>query len=937
MQTKRTWLELVLGEDNYDQEQHVTKRLAYCHGSQEVLVTRHRSGYGVPPGVYDDNIRNASSPTASFGEAATEASAIEEVWDESEEVEGISYTAQSLSINSPLGWPAQNGLATLPEDTRVCFGMLCGVKARFQGNGPSDQTTSQSLLIPETIDNQHTYGFEVVEWFEYFALQGSTTTVVAIIDEETSDGLRCLASIPSIRFESYLTHDDWENKLEMSSSRKSKFETEIEVTVYGNRAVADELCKALDDAELFLQRPVITRGCPYENPQNMQFSDLEEDDDATSISEADAQAISQEAMASQFTLENDLALILDNLPSHDFLREATISVDIKSPLMKHQKEGVDFILRSEAGETAETESLWERIDSENNDPIYRHIITGTRRAKLVSGPYGGIIADDMGLGKSLTMLAAIYQSRVSAGRFSGETNQAVTLQARTPSKATLIVVPSVSLIDNWLSEVQTHFDVSSLSYFKYHGPNRRLELSTNINCDLILTTYGTIAADFRASSGGLDESHFLRIVLDEAHFIRSRASKQCQAVRKLSSKYRWCLSGTPIQNKVDDLGALISFLKVPILEDSLAFRNYFTNVDKQTQATNLRRILGSICLRRSNKILSQPKPKLQELMVLFTAAEKQAYLDIIQRQKTLYQMAISGYGSIEPQFTTGQTLMRLRLYCNHGSFDQSAVGGTQNEMSPDEYFAVMQQTDKAQCIHCNNPVLSVGLSAEFSSGVVASCGHLICSICYECSYVTEKRRRLRCLNCVNGESTSSKYTTPERMDIDIAPGDQKTELWCEGHSSKMTMLLTNLIQHINTDKAIVFSSWKKSLDVVDVLLQRNRIPFVRVDGTMSSQERGNSLRMFNEYPHTRVLLMTLGTGSTGFNLQAATRIHILEPQWNPGVEKQAIGRAIRIGQDKDVTVIRYIVKDTVEENIRHCQQHKLSLAEQGFYIERLST
>lgn len=76
--------------------------------------------------------------------------------------------------------------------------------------------------------------------------------------------------------------------------------------------------------------------------------------------------------------------------------------------------------------------------------------------------------------------------------------------------------------------------------------------------------------------------------------------------------------------------------------------------------------------------------------------------------------------------------------------------------------------------------------------------------------------------------------------------------------------------------------------------------------------------------------MTLGTGAVGLNLFTASRIHVVEPQWNPAVESQAIGRAVRLGQTREVTVIRYLMEETVEVvNVQTNQWEKLRLAE-GF-------
>lgn len=127
--------------------------------------------------------------------------------------------------------------------------------------------------------------------------------------------------------------------------------------------------------------------------------------------------------------------------------------------------------------------------------------------------------------------------------------------------------------------------------------------------------------------------------------------------------------------------------------------------------------------------------------------------------------------------------------------------------------------------------------------------------------------------------------------------------------------------------------WKKTIDIAAQLCTETGIRHVCIDGTTPHYQRTKALRSFVEDSTISVLLMTLGFGALGcgvfahshhilikaeildhrLNLTAATRIHILEPQWNPAVEEQAIGRAVRIGQGHQTTVIRYIVKDSVEE------------------------
>ncbi|KAJ5706625.1 Helicase C-terminal [Penicillium malachiteum] len=111
------------------------------------------------------------------------------------------------------------------------------------------------------------------------------------------------------------------------------------------------------------------------------------------------------------------------------------------------------------------------------------------------------------------------------------------------------------------------------------------------------------------------------------------------------------------------------------------------------------------------------------------------------------------------------------------------------------------------------------------------------------------------------------------------------------------------------------NGWKKTLDIVTLVLTQCTIRHVTrtIDGSVPSTERLRALRSFNLDPALNVLLKSIGTGAVGLNLTSATTVYILEPQWNPKVEQQAIGRVVRIEQMKDVIGTRYIMRQTVEE------------------------
>lgn len=165
-----------------------------------------------------------------------------------------------------------------------------------------------------------------------------------------------------------------------------------------------------------------------------------------------------------------------------------------------------------------------------------------------------------------------------------------------------------------------------------------------------------------------------------------------------------------------------------------------------------------------------------------------------------------------------------------------------------------------------------------------------------------------------------------RQDLITAPTESRFQIdiernWVE--SSKVSLLLHELENlRSSGSKSIVFSQWTAFLDLLQIPLSRNKIPFVRLDGTLNQQQRERVIKQFSEESDILVLLMSLKAGGVGINLTAASNAFVLDPWWNPAVEEQAVMRIHRIGQTKRVTIRRFIVKGTVEERMEAVQARK---------------
>lgn len=128
-----------------------------------------------------------------------------------------------------------------------------------------------------------------------------------------------------------------------------------------------------------------------------------------------------------------------------------------------------------------------------------------------------------------------------------------------------------------------------------------------------------------------------------------------------------------------------------------------------------------------------------------------------------------------------------------------------------------------------------------------------------------------------------------------------------------------------SEKTIIFSQFTSLLDLLEVPINRRGWGYVRFDGSMNIAERNASVTNFTQDPECKIMLVSLKAGNAGLNLVAASHVILFDPFWNPYVEEQAIDRAHRIGQTRDVFVHRLLIENTVEDRICELQDKKRAL------------
>ena len=561
----------------------------------------------------------------------------------------------------------------------------------------------------------------------------------------------------------------------------------------------------------------------------------------------------------------------------------------------------------------------------------------------IQSPAGGILADDMGLGKTLTMISLVLKHREleadkeAERRRNGEDGDDKENEWKekmgdlVKSETTLIICPA-SLIGQWEKEADNKARSSRLRVLVYHGNNRKCSARALARYDIVVTTYGTVQSEVKSVLGENAEkdskkkmedlkaavdlgtkktaSELLnvaweRIILDEAHNIRNPKSLTSQAVCRLRAARRWCVTGTPIQNKELDLYSLLRFLRCYPFDEYAVWKKWIDNKSAQSQE-RMNTLVRTLLLRRTKdqtsnvtgeKLVSLPAKHKVEHKITLMKEEKDVYDKVFGFSQTALQSYMDKAKEKEDE--------RLGTISGFGGRGPARGGGEDFSFKPGQGPLAQQGDVKAHHLLvlllrlrqiCNHPRLIKSMLDEDTKVAEG---------------IEENGEDLDLISAMEDMEIGADKKGPTDVVLDI-----NNPVFEEGRSSSKMETVVEELRRLRqkkddgegVEKAVIVSQWTSMLNIMRVHMKKLGIKCAEINGQVAVKHRGDIVDDFNKNPSgAQVMLLSLGAGGVGLNLVGANHLFLLDMHWNPQQEAQAMDRIYRVGQTKEVTIHRFVI------------------------------
>ncbi|KAK4199103.1 SNF2 family N-terminal domain-containing protein [Triangularia verruculosa] len=501
---------------------------------------------------------------------------------------------------------------------------------------------------------------------------------------------------------------------------------------------------------------------------------------------------------------------------------------------------------------------------------------------------GGILADDMGLGKTcqvISLMCSVVED-FENGKMKGDR----------PWPNIIFVPPST--LANWAAEFKRF--APDINVITYQGPQAvRDEIAEEIQDDpeayhVVLTSYSQLSRQD-------DISNLRRIqpkiaVFDEGHKMKNPKTKLYKDLLRITADWRLILSGTPVQNNLMEMIALLRFVEPKLFSEHFEtlealFSQKFSLADVSKGAIlaservpRARTILEPFILQRRKEQVLQDMPKKTTRVEYCKMDKNQAsiYEDYARRFRKSAQSSQSAVVEKGRDNDTNNVWIQLRKSAIHPQlFRRFFKDKVVEEMAKELMKRIPQSELKQPNLgHLTNELKAL---SDFEL-------HLWC-------------RDYRCIR---------KFDLPDGS-------------WGECAKVKSLLKLIRGYQK-NGDRALVFTRFAKVIEILGECLASEGVEYLSLQGNTDVSERQELINQFNADETIPVFLLTTGSGGTGINLTAANKVIIFDQSDNPQDDIQAENRAHRLGQTRPVEIVRLISEGTVEELVYKACQKKLELA-----------
>lgn len=479
---------------------------------------------------------------------------------------------------------------------------------------------------------------------------------------------------------------------------------------------------------------------------------------------------------------------------------------------------------------------------------------------LYNNRLNGILADEMGLGKTVQTIGFISYLQ----------------ETKNKNGPFLIVVP-LSTISNWSNEFKRWNP--SIKFIEYKGsPETRKSLQQPIKegkIDVIITTYDYILKD----KNFLSKIEWFYLIVDEGHRLKNKESKLGAIFNtKYNSRFRFILTGTPLQNSLPELWSILNFV-VPQIFNSLSnFEDWFnaplsfanekmeiTEEEKLIIAKKLHTILRPFILRRLKKDVANELPeKVERVLKVEMSKVQRIVYDLIKQKSQIKFMEAENK-------LTNQEISKNGEY-NSNEYNNSNVHNVSDING--EYKKILENGIK------NSAMNSVVNANNCCMQLRKICNH---PFIFE---QIEKKINPFGLNNHLLFTLSGKFEILNR----ILPKLKKTN-----------------------HRVLIFFQMTQIMTIMEDFLNMQGFKYLRLDGNKRSDERAQLIDRFNNESEIFIFLLSTRAGGLGLNLTSADTVVIFDSDWNPHADLQAQDRVHRIGQKKEVRIFRLVTTDSIEE------------------------